>query len=181
MRGENKTQQTTNTPSRAREHAHTRFIKISPSSGVINARARPRVDARVLKVNSRSHSAQPSVKRRPKPITPEGKENAISHSIKKKYYIFLGAIKTSLMEHFWRRGRGGTRTPRAAPALMFTNSRREPPCPARLRSSSRRNKEASIKVTNESAGFIAFSGIICMDFTSLLNNPFTVINKAEIG
>lgn len=67
------------------------FIKIASSSGVINARAKPWVDASVLKVKSLSHSAQPSVKRRPNPITLGGKENAISHSIKKST-IYSGVL-----------------------------------------------------------------------------------------
>jgi len=63
------------------------FIKISLRLGVINARARPGVDATVLKVKSRSHSAQSAVKHRPNPLHSRGKENAISHSIKKVQYI----------------------------------------------------------------------------------------------
>ena len=43
------------------------------------------------------------------------------------------------------------------------------------------NKELIIKLTNYCTGFITFSGIICMNFASLVNNPVTVINKTEIG
>ena len=190
------------------------FIKISSSPGVINARAGPWVDASVLKVKSRSHSAQPSVKRRPNPLHWRGKENAISHSIKKKkkYNIFLSPIKTSLMEHFRKRGcmveartpsegctcagpgvyqqSAGARLHRApstehrAPSTEHrapgtehrapSTEHRAPPC-------SGWNKELIIKVTNDCAAFIAFSGIICMNFTSLVNNPFSVINKTENG
>lgn len=75
------------------------FIKISSSSGVINARARPWVDASVLKVKSRSHSAQPSVKRRPNPLHSGGKKMQFLIPLK-KYNIFLSPIKTSLIEHF---------------------------------------------------------------------------------
>lgn len=97
----------------------------------------------------------------------------------KKYNIFLSPIKTSLMEHF--RGEAVevcTRPARpldAAPArssLIFTN---------RTGFCTVWNKELIIKLTNYCTGFIAFRGIICMNFTSLVNNPVTVINKTEIG
>lgn len=70
------------------------------------------------------------------------------------------------------RTRARTRPPSAAPALMFTNSGQEPTCPER-----HQNKGLVFKVTNDETGFIAFRGIICMNFTSLVNNPLTVINK----
>lgn len=69
---------------------------------------------------------------------------------------------------------------KAAPALMFTNSEQEPICPERPHSCTGWCKELIIKVTNDYPGFIAFSGIICMNFASLVNNPSTVINKTEL-
>lgn len=76
------------------------FIKISQSSVVINARAGPWVDASILKVKSRSHSIQPSVKRRPNPLHSEGGKKMQFLIPLKKYNIFLSPIKTSLMERF---------------------------------------------------------------------------------
>lgn len=84
----------------------------------------------------------------------------------------------------WRHALGPTRPLKAAPArpaLMFTNTDLEPAWTERLGSCTGWNKEWIITVTNDYTGFIAFSGIICMNFTSRFNNPFTVINKTEIG
>lgn len=84
----------------------------------------------------------------------------------------------------WRHALRPTRPRKAAPArpaLMFTNNERETTRNERLGSCTGWNKEWIITVTNDYTGFIAFRGIICMNITSLFNNPFTVINKTEIG
>lgn len=75
----------------------------------------------------------------------------------------MSPIKTSLMEHFRRAcTHTGPHSPHsplnAAPALMFTNSQQEPTCPERPHSCTARCEEFIIKVTNDSPGFIAFSG-----------------------
>lgn len=67
-------------------------------------------------------------------------------------------------------------SPPARSALMFTNKSRDAKtiCAAW-------NKELIVKVTNDYSACIAFRGIIYMDFTSVVNNPFSVINKTEIS
>jgi len=75
-------------------------MKSSPSKGVINARE---AVSRSLRLKSEiSHSAQPSVKRRPNPLHPEGGKKMQFLILLKKYNIFLSPIKTSLMEHSGR-------------------------------------------------------------------------------
>ena len=73
--------------------------------------------------------------------------------------------------------------PPHGPALMFTNSsKREPTCAERWYvPAPRRIKDWLLSWLMIPLVFIAFTGIICMNFTSLLNNPFTVLNKTEIG
>lgn len=98
----------------------------------------------------------------------------------------MSPIKTSLIEHLKKEkeeeeaaveARSGPTEGCTCVASVFTNSPELSgwdPAPHRI-------KELIIKVTNDYTAFIAFSGIICMNFTSLVNNPFTVINKAETG
>lgn len=112
--------------------------------------------------------------------------------LKKKYNIISSPIKTSLIEHFKGEAveartharRANTPTEGCtctACTNVYQQTARAEPEPSGSDPAAHQRKGLIIKVTNDYTGFIAFSGIICMNFTSLLNNPFTDINKTEIG
>lgn len=102
--------------------------------------------------------------------------------LKKKYNIFWGPIKTSLIEHF------KTRKRERANACQHARAS-EKRCSSHCCVAQKQNlwwgrdgiKEWLSRWLMIKLLFNASTGIICMNFTSQLNSPSTVLNKTEIG